>query len=317
MNNLLSICIPTYNRAKYLDLNLSNLIDLCQEFDVPIYISDNHSTDNTKEIVEKYKSKYAFIDYRRLPRNFGIDYNINNSILMASTDYCWILGDDDQIDNSAIKKLLEIIVHNQPDFLLLNAREILLNSGEILRESYFNTVLDNNMISENELVKNYSGMMTLLSACVVRRELWKKVHLENYSAKYYFHIYNVFHSLGSNPKIYILGDPIFTRFAGNKWQFKESEIDFVLHYYYPKTIELLPNTLSFKLKMLAINHKLGRMKIGTFLRLREERIITIYSFPKSYFYLMRLHLPLALFALFLSPKICGMIYKLGEKILRR
>jgi len=53
---LLSICIPTYNRAEYLAKSLDTLVCL-PEFnssEVEVVISDNASTDNTQEVAKKY-----------------------------------------------------------------------------------------------------------------------------------------------------------------------------------------------------------------------------------------------------------------------
>ncbi|GGI28259.1 glycosyltransferase family 2 protein [Pedobacter mendelii] len=58
MENIkLSICIPTYNRAEYLDLTLETIT--CQSVftksnDIEIVISDNCSSDHTEEIARKY-----------------------------------------------------------------------------------------------------------------------------------------------------------------------------------------------------------------------------------------------------------------------
>ena len=51
-NKLLSICIPTFNRANLLN-NLLNSIDIANidASIVEVCISDNNSTDNTKEKV--------------------------------------------------------------------------------------------------------------------------------------------------------------------------------------------------------------------------------------------------------------------------
>ena len=54
---LLSICIPTYNREKYLQDTLESIVsqDIFKNTnDVDIVISDNASTDGTRELVEKY-----------------------------------------------------------------------------------------------------------------------------------------------------------------------------------------------------------------------------------------------------------------------
>jgi glycosyltransferase involved in cell wall biosynthesis len=56
---LLSICIPTYNRAELLK-NCVESIVINYDFDeeVEVVISDNASDDNTLEICEMFASKY-------------------------------------------------------------------------------------------------------------------------------------------------------------------------------------------------------------------------------------------------------------------
>ena len=56
---LLTFCIPTYNRSCYLAEALQRLTVSLQEVKeyYSIIISDNNSTDDTYEIVSKYKLK--------------------------------------------------------------------------------------------------------------------------------------------------------------------------------------------------------------------------------------------------------------------
>lgn len=71
---LVSICIPTYNRATCLKRCLESLIRQ-PEFlhgDVEIVVSDNCSTDNTREVVQKYRAKYANIKYYKNEKNIVI-----------------------------------------------------------------------------------------------------------------------------------------------------------------------------------------------------------------------------------------------------
>jgi glycosyltransferase involved in cell wall biosynthesis len=70
---LLSICIPTYNRADYLDKTIQSIV-LQKEFatfpdKVELVISDNASTDNTEEIVAKYLLKYTNVHYYKNKNN--------------------------------------------------------------------------------------------------------------------------------------------------------------------------------------------------------------------------------------------------------
>lgn len=82
---LVSICIPTYNRAPYLKKCLDSLV--CQaEFlngDVEIVISDNASTDDTHNVVNEYQKTYGNITYHKNTMNISqINGNINYAIPM-------------------------------------------------------------------------------------------------------------------------------------------------------------------------------------------------------------------------------------------
>jgi abequosyltransferase len=58
---LLSICIPTYNREKYLRRLLDSIVfqkEFIDTNDVEIVIADNASTDSTEELVNEYTKKY-------------------------------------------------------------------------------------------------------------------------------------------------------------------------------------------------------------------------------------------------------------------
>lgn len=72
---LLSICIPTYNRAEYLKNSIESII--CQdEFknkQVEIVIADNASTDNTESVARPYAKRYGNIFYYRNEKNINND----------------------------------------------------------------------------------------------------------------------------------------------------------------------------------------------------------------------------------------------------
>jgi len=58
---LLSICIPAYNREKYLKRLIDSIIcqqDFINTNDIEIVIDDGPSKDNTKEMVEMYQKRY-------------------------------------------------------------------------------------------------------------------------------------------------------------------------------------------------------------------------------------------------------------------
>ncbi len=103
-----SIVIITYNRASFLKANLSILLQ--QSFkDYEVIISDNASTDKTREVIESFKDKR--IRYLRNKRNIGFPKNARKAILAACGKYIFTLGDDDFIlfadTLSYLKKFLD------------------------------------------------------------------------------------------------------------------------------------------------------------------------------------------------------------------
>ena len=54
MNELISIIIPTYNHAHYLERCLKSIENQTIK-NYEIIIIDNHSKDNTREIINKFK----------------------------------------------------------------------------------------------------------------------------------------------------------------------------------------------------------------------------------------------------------------------
>lgn len=94
---LLTIAIPTYNRAEMLD---SCLIYLAKEFsenpDVEILVSNNASTDNTATIVAKHQAtSFKNLKYFANEKNLGLDYNFAQCFREATGKYVWIFSDDD------------------------------------------------------------------------------------------------------------------------------------------------------------------------------------------------------------------------------
>ncbi len=69
---MISICIPTYNRASRLEISLNNTIDVIRKYhDVNICVSDNDSDDNTYEIISKFRQYFPNLLYKKNECNLG------------------------------------------------------------------------------------------------------------------------------------------------------------------------------------------------------------------------------------------------------
>jgi glycosyltransferase involved in cell wall biosynthesis len=110
---LLSICIPTYNRAEYLDKCIASIVSQ-KEFnseDVELVISDNASDDNTEEVVKKYKNQYKNIFYSKNKENLA-DKNFPIVIGNAHGVFRKLCNDTLIFSSNSIYYMLETINKN-------------------------------------------------------------------------------------------------------------------------------------------------------------------------------------------------------------
>ncbi len=108
---LLTIAVPTYNRAKLLDLCLDRILAQVQPCadEVEVVVSNNAATDHTKEIVAKYQQRYKHLRYSENEKNGGPDFNIARCFELATGKYVWVFSDDDLLLPNALDRLLPLL----------------------------------------------------------------------------------------------------------------------------------------------------------------------------------------------------------------
>ena len=155
--DLLSVCIPTYNRCSYLDKLLDNLNNLNLQYPLvfSIYVSDNNSSDNTKEIVEKWQQVLK-INYTKQSVNVGAALNLLDVLKMPNSEWSLLIGDDDILDLNEFGRMLDILSVGSRDIwyimgvqnkngerLYIKEKHIGIYSGRKLIEYLKKTSLDN------------------------------------------------------------------------------------------------------------------------------------------------------------------------------
>ncbi|WP_443597805.1 glycosyltransferase family A protein [Agathobacter sp.] len=112
---ILSIIIPTYNAAKFLDKGLSSFIvddnSLLNMLDI-VVVNDG-STDNSVEIVQKYVNKYPDV-YRILNKeNGGHGSAINEGVKIIKGSYFKVVDADDWVNTDVLKETICYLRDNE------------------------------------------------------------------------------------------------------------------------------------------------------------------------------------------------------------
>lgn len=92
---LLSICIPTYNRAGELGNLLNSIAAQTHPLSIEVRVRDNASQDGTREVFERFAAGRANWHYERNERNLGGRANIGLCAENAIGRFIHIVGDDD------------------------------------------------------------------------------------------------------------------------------------------------------------------------------------------------------------------------------
>lgn len=111
IKGLVSVGLPTYNRAKYLPQAL-DLLRAQTYRDIEIVVSDNCSTDDTPKICSEYAKKDPRIRYVRQQENIGQQLNFRFVINEARGEYFMLAGDDDWWDPALVATLKSVLDHN-------------------------------------------------------------------------------------------------------------------------------------------------------------------------------------------------------------
>ena len=123
--NLLSICIPTYNRPKQLKRMLES-IDATRVDDIDIVISENCSPlqVETRMVVEDYKKTHPYqVHYFENERNLGYDKNIRAVVARATGRFCVFFSDDDMAMPGALDQYIEFVQqHKDCGYILRSYR---------------------------------------------------------------------------------------------------------------------------------------------------------------------------------------------------
>lgn len=152
---LISICIPTYNRADVLNESLKRIVSNI-DFDdsVELVISDNCSTDNTQEVVERYTKLYSNVKYFRNEINI-YDKNFWLALSRGTGEYKKLQNDNLAFKNGALARMKKDVFDN-----LKNNRPLFFTGNTIYTKKK-NEIINCNSL--NEYVEALSTFVTYIS----------------------------------------------------------------------------------------------------------------------------------------------------------
>lgn len=147
MNELLSICIPTYKRNDLLIKSLELILPFVKEKKIAVYINDNDKDsklfENNKfqEIILKCE---GYINYKKNDPELNQDKNLLDVLLRNRSKYSLWMGDDDYIFSKDLEKIYFKLENNDYDLVILDKTRLSyeeflkIEKGQKINLKYFN-----------------------------------------------------------------------------------------------------------------------------------------------------------------------------------
>lgn len=173
-----SVILPNYNHAPYLHQRIESILE--QSFkDFELIILDDASSDNSRIIIESYRSNPHISHIIFNKKNGGTPFKQwDKGIELAKGEWIWIAESDDYADNHFLESLLEKVQAYSDVGFAFTATYFVDGNGTVLGQSNNNNKSDTNdycihkskLFVENRLyVRN---TIDNVSECIFKKELY-------------------------------------------------------------------------------------------------------------------------------------------------
>lgn len=177
-----SICIPTYNNADVIGATLEGILHQTYQ-NLEVVIVDDASTDDTIQVIEKYKD--SRIKLWQNDRNLGMAGNWNRCVELASSKYIKLVCADDILVPECVETELKAMLSQRKVVMTIND-SIMVNSQKkklgVFGRYPKKGLMDGRKLARKALiVNNYFGMPC---AVMFRKDIFEKVGGFDDSYKY-------------------------------------------------------------------------------------------------------------------------------------
>lgn len=167
-----SVCMPVYNGSKYIGASIESVLGQTYK-DFRLIVCDNCSTDDTPDIVKKFKD--SRLQYIRNEKNLGLVGNQNRCIEVAETKYVNIWHDDDIMMPENLEKKIGILETNSHVGLVFSNVERIDESGKPFpyiwhEECERDYIKEGKAIFQKYLETMHRGALFFIGSVVARKE---------------------------------------------------------------------------------------------------------------------------------------------------
>ncbi|WP_461461929.1 glycosyltransferase family 2 protein [Methanobrevibacter sp.] len=167
----ISIIVPVYNTANYLEECLDSLVNQSLE-DIEIICIDDKSEDNSPKILEKYASKDKRIKVLYNKENTGQAIARNIAMKSVKGEYIAFMDSDDKVDLDGYEKVLNFCEKNNLDMVLFDVvrfdKKGIIGGSELHEKSIQKESKKTSILEDMEFVYDTSPCNKLIKTSLIR-----------------------------------------------------------------------------------------------------------------------------------------------------
>lgn len=157
MNNIkITTIIPVYNVANYLEEMLDSVFNQSLK-EIQVIIVNDGSTDNSKEIIEKYLDKFDNLLYLE-QENAGVSSARNLALKYILGKYTIFLDSDDYIEKDMLKLMYEKAEKEYADTVICGYKKIYDYESEKKNKDYIFNVYEDKVYTNVEVCEKMLSM---------------------------------------------------------------------------------------------------------------------------------------------------------------
>ena len=115
----LDVIVPTYNRRELLQKTLRSLLDaeVPAGLEARVYVVDNNSKDDTREVVERWREKFGGRLRYVFEARQGRSHALNAGIAASDGELVGMIDDDEELDAGWFKCVYEVFAAREVDYV--------------------------------------------------------------------------------------------------------------------------------------------------------------------------------------------------------
>lgn len=225
---LLTVVVPTYNRAAHLQLLLQSLAGqpAAVRARVAVIVGDNASTDATPEVAAAFAADYPHARVMRHAVNVGPEENFCLCLEQVDTPWFWIFGDDDLPKPGVLAAVLDLLQSAAPDLVYLRSEWLasLQGPGDGTPVRQFTPV----PLTHTAMARDAHVWLTFISGLVVRRErlqtLSPPLELRRFTGTSLVQLGWILPLLRPDSRLWMVPQPCILATAGNSGGYRVVEV---------------------------------------------------------------------------------------------